>query len=435
MASYYVWSGATGAGTGANWANAYTSLITANSGKVAGDVFFLAHDHAETAASSASIVFLGTADNLTKVICVDRAGSVPPVSADRRATAQYSATGSFTMIFLGSVHFDGLILNGGTGVNATIGFGGGAGDTFRLDNCAINLRGNGAGVANLNFGTTANGYLVELNNTTISYAMAANYTYVYGHLRWNNTPNAISGVVPNRLFMQPASRGSHVEVNGVDLSFIDTTIVEDVAGAQAGTYKFNDCKLHGSVLRSPASLSSSSVELLYTRCSSGVGNSNLYKANRFGTLDIETTVIRTGGASDNTTPVAWKVVSSAVNNYSLPFTCPPISIWNDTVGSAVTATIECTGSSPTATDAQVWLELEYLGDSASMRGFFVNDGATDLLATPVTQTVSGAAWGGGTNPFKLAVTFTPQQRGWIYARVKVGKPSSTVYIDPMVTLS
>jgi hypothetical protein len=39
MASYYVWSGATGTGTGASWANAYTTLTLAFSGKLAGDIF------------------------------------------------------------------------------------------------------------------------------------------------------------------------------------------------------------------------------------------------------------------------------------------------------------------------------------------------------------------------------------------------------------
>ena len=44
MASYYVWSGAAGTGTGASWANAYTTLSLAFSCKSAGDVFYVATD-------------------------------------------------------------------------------------------------------------------------------------------------------------------------------------------------------------------------------------------------------------------------------------------------------------------------------------------------------------------------------------------------------
>jgi hypothetical protein len=35
----------------------------------------------------------------------------------------------------------------------------------------------------------------------------------------------------------------------------------------------------------------------------------------------------------------------------------------------------------------------------------------------------------------LNVSFTPQQKGFIYARVKCAKASSTFYIDPLVTLT
>ena len=81
MAAYYVWSGATGAGTGANWANAFTTLTTAFVTEVAGDTLYVAHDHAETTSSNLNLVSSGTVSNPTKVICVNRAGSVPPVSA------------------------------------------------------------------------------------------------------------------------------------------------------------------------------------------------------------------------------------------------------------------------------------------------------------------------------------------------------------------
>jgi hypothetical protein len=39
------------------------------------------------------------------------------------------------------------------------------------------------------------------------------------------------------------------------------------------------------------------------------------------------------------------------------------------------------------------------------------------------------------NAQKLAVTFTPQQAGYIHCRVMVAKASATYYVDPMATLS
>ena len=84
---------------------------------------------------------------------------------------------------------------------------------------------------------------------------------------------------------------------------------------------------------------------------------------------------------------------------------------------------------------EIWVDLEYLGDASSPQGSFVNDGKADLLTAAANQTSSSATWGGSTTKFKLDVTFTAQQKGWVYARVKVAKASSTFYIDPLVTLT
>src|SRR5580765_5589876 len=108
MAIYYVWSGATGTGTGATWANAFTNLTAAFVTEAAGDTLYVAHDHAETSASAVTLTSSGTATNWTRVVCVNRAGTVPPVSADRRATATASTTGGTAAIaFNGFTHYDG----------------------------------------------------------------------------------------------------------------------------------------------------------------------------------------------------------------------------------------------------------------------------------------------------------------------------------------
>src|SRR5690349_22531992 len=95
MANVYVYSGAGGAGTGADWANAYTTLGAATAAKAAGDVFWIADDHAETAAAAKTITFPGTAGNPNFAYCALRTGgSVPPVSADLRTTGTITTTGN-----------------------------------------------------------------------------------------------------------------------------------------------------------------------------------------------------------------------------------------------------------------------------------------------------------------------------------------------------
>ena len=94
------------------------------------------------------------------------------------------------------------------------------------------------------------------------------------------------------------------------------------------------------------------------------------------------------------TPYSWKIVTTANTSFAMPFECPPVAIWNDTVGLAKTATVEGIGTA-VPNDDEMWVEVEYLGDASSPQASFVNDGKANLLATAAAQTASSATWGGG----------------------------------------
>jgi hypothetical protein len=439
MASYYVWSGATGSANGTTWANAYTTLVVAFTGKLAADVFYVAHDHAETTAATINLTTAGTIASLTKVICVNRSGSVPPVSADRRATATVttsSNTGSIN--FAGYTHYDGIIFFSG-GPSGVCGFGlPSATASIRFDNCSLRLvtTGTTSKVWLSNTGGVVATY-VEFNNTTVSFAAIQQCIEVGGLFKWRNTPSAVLGTVPTRLFALLTTRGGEVECIGVDMSALGSgkTIVDAGVGGSNHKLRFIDCKLNASVTKSSAPVSQGASELDFIRVGSAGVNYSVYRHRTGGSLTEELTIVRSGGATDGTTPLSWRIDTTANSNYSLPFECPVIAIWNDTTGSAKTATIEGIASA-LPTDQEIWVELEYLSDASSPIGGFVNDGTPDLLTTPANQTSSSATWGGAlTGKFKLGVTFTAQQKGWLYCRVKCAKPSSAFYIDPLITLT
>jgi len=440
MAVYYVWSGATGTGTGASWANAFTTLTAAFSGHAPGDTYYVAHDHSEATAINVTLTSIGTVSNPTKVVCVDRAGSVPPVSADRRSTAQIATTSNSQLSFAGYAHYDGIIFVAGNSTGAAnIITNGTNGAWQRYDNCSFRLGSTGAGSIQVGAGGLILGSYTEFNNTTVSFSAISQTITVAGALRWRNTASALIGAqVPTVLFTPISGRGGYVECIGVDLSAAGSgkTLAGALQAAQASTFGFIDCKLNASVTKSAVPLSHGSPEVDFIRCGSSGINYPVFRHRMSGTLNEELTVIRTGGASDGTTGIAWKIDTTANCNYSMPFECPPIAIWNAVDGSAVTATVEgIWGGGAVPNDDDVWLDVEYLGDNSSPQGSFVNDGKADLLTTAAGQTSSSAAWGGSTTKFKLAATFTPQQPGWIYGRVKCAKASSTFYIDPLVTLT
>jgi hypothetical protein len=241
------------------------------------------------------------------------------------------------------------------------------------------------------------------------------------------------------LFRTTNQKGGLLECIGVDFSAAGSgkTLVSNGTNSQGYVWRFIDCKLNASVTKDSASATGHGGDIIdFIRSGAAGVNNTVHRSVYVGTLDEETTIVRTGGATDGTTPIAWKVITASNSNYLLPFECPPIAIWNDTVGSAKTATVECIwGGGAVPNDDDIWIDVEYLGDASSPQGSFVNDGKADLLTTAAAQTSSSATWGGSTTKFKLNVTFTPQQKGWIYARVKCAKASTTFYVDPLVTLT
>ncbi|WP_143748809.1 hypothetical protein [Mesorhizobium sophorae] len=435
MTAYYVRSGAGGAGTGADWTNAYTTLAAAFSGKSVGDVFYISDDHAESTAGAVTLSPPGTIANLTQVICVNHSGSVPPVAADLRATATVTVTGANNLTFAGGtgVYYKGIIFSGASSITMpnTANFVG------IFEDCSLRMTGAGAtkvGIAASGLDTV----LVEWINTTLSCAATTQGIKNAGAtFRWRNTPSALLGTIPTTLIEWNTGRGGDTVLKGVDLSAAGSgkTIVSNTASC-ASRAQIIDCKLNASVTKSAVPTAPGSVDVDFYRSGSSGVNYNYHRERYAGTLDEELTIVRTGGASDGTTPLAWKIVTSANTTWLTPFECQPIAIWNDVTGSSVTATVQCIwGGGAVPNNDEIWGDVEYLGDASSPLASFVNDSKATALTTAAGQTAGSGTWGGSTTKFELAVTFTPQQKGWIFFTVKAAKASSTFYIDPKVTLT
>jgi hypothetical protein len=181
------------------------------------------------------------------------------------------------------------------------------------------------------------------------------------------------------------------------------------------------------------------------RCDSGA---TAYKSARYqyeGTETTETSITRVGGASDPTGQAqSRKIVTTANSQWLRPFKAEPYAIWNPTAGANVTVTVCGTinaGALPNNDD--IWLEVEYLGSSASPLGTIVTTTKANVLAANAAVASDGSTWNGGGSgagwsPFKLVATLSspqPGMAGYLHARVRAAKPSSTYYIDPQITLS
>lgn len=438
MANWYVYSAAAGAGTGADWTNAYTTLAAACTAKAAGDTFFVAHDHAETQGSAITITSPGTEVTPCRIYCVNRAGSVPPVAADLRTTATITTTGSFGITLAGSVwECNGIIFNCSTGsgsINLVVG--NTAGRTWRLVNCALKLLSTSV-AAQMKFGVAGAGAVI-LENTTIQFGSTSQILSVSTRFIWRNTPSAFSGATfPGTLF-SPSVGGASFFLEGVDLSAMasgKTLFNMSTAFPSNGILK--DCKLGASVtIAAFAGQGAGGADIAAVRCDSGDTNYRTERYNYMGSQLVETTIVRTGGASDGTTPISIKIVTSAQSKKDWPYECLPISIWNETVGSPITLSIQgIWGGGAVPNNDDIWIDVEYLGTS----GFPIASKATSGKATGLDAgsaiPAGSGTWGGSTTNFKMSATFTPQEKGPITIYVKAAAVSSTFYIDPKPELS
>lgn len=440
MANLYVRSSdGNNSDNGTTWALAKATIAGAAAIDAAGDTIYISQAHSETTASGFSVALAGSLASPTRVICGND-GAEPPTSVD--TTAQIASTGASSITFTGTCFYVyGLKISCGSGSNAAT-----------LNCCNTSAHNvlwessqflvDGANVAS--FLSAGLGGVTRWRNCDVRFSNASQTISGTSRLVWEGGSLLAGGTSPTTLM---ALGVSGALLSGVDLSAGGSSMNIFTASGAGGSFVVRDSKL-------PASWSGSLVtgalgqgerhELF--NCDSGDTNYRLWVEDYTGTIKQETTIVLTGGASDGTTSLSWRMVTSA--NAKVPhllLVSPEIMVWNDTVGSSVTATVEIVhdsqgaGSGSKFQDDEIWLEVMYLGTSGYPLGSWASDRAATVIATAANQADSTATWTttGLSSPVKqkLEVTFTPQEKGYVVGRVVVAKASKTVYVDPAMTVA
>ena len=448
MAEYYVYSGATGAADGSSWADAFTTLGAAFSGKAAGDVFYVADDHAESQASYLVLASPGTEASPCEILCVLRSGgSVPPVAADLRTTATITTTGNNGIAIAGCSYFYGIQFIVGSGsiqsLDFQLTFSNSVVINYYLDSCVIKFLATGSGshvsaVAN-NLNNRASS--VIFNNTNLSFANVGQQLRFGGALFiWKNTTTPFTDTIPTTAIAlnNSATKASRIFMSGLDFnSHGSGKTLFNISGATGHDIILENCKLNAAgAITTGTQAGFGAQEFRLINCDSGDTNYRYEKTDGGGTVTSETTIVRTGGATDGTTPISRKMVSVSRTKFYAPLTFD-IMFWNETTGSALTLGIETVSDNVTFTDKELWLEVQALTTSGFPLSTFTNDRAATILTTGTSQPTSSETWTttGLTTPVKqkIEATVTPQEKGWIRCTVNLAKPSSTVYICPKVT--
>jgi hypothetical protein len=347
----------------------------------------------------------------------------------------------------------GLTIVAGSGSNpsAIISMGGSSAFYQQYESCKFQLGGTGVSTGVIRaLASGGNGAVTIWRNCEVKFALAGQgINAVNGFWHWNGGGITSGGTSPTNLItsisLGAAAGGVRILIENCDFSNGSSTM--NLIGAQvpfAATVTFRNCKLPGSwtgaVCTAFASSAQGRVEVFNCTSTAASNNYTLKIIDGNGNIDTETTLVKTGGASDGTTQISWKLVTPATVSYPCAalFT-PEILFWNEQTGVAKTVTVDILrDSASNLTNAEVWLEVNY-PNSASLPTSALITGRVDVLTAASDNSASGSSWTttGMLNPNKqqISVTFTPLAKGFFTIRVVLAKPSSTVYVDPKATIT
>lgn len=445
MANIYVRStDGNDADNGSTWALAKATLSGALAIAVAGDTVYVSQVHAETQATAMTLTSVGTSANPVRILCASDAAEPPTALA---TTATVTTTGASSLTINGGLYCYGITFSAASGAGtAHLEIANASGVMQLYESCSLRIASTDAG-SYIRFGATPAGTVTtRLLNSTFRFGHAFQRVYAAGNLHIVGGSTAAGGSSNDHFIDYFSGKALTALVENYDFTnnAAALKVTEGDANATASQrVVFRNCKLpaswSGSLVNAAPATPAGTYEMY--NCASGDTNYALWMESYYGSVRHETTIVRTGGASDGTTPLSWKMATTANANYPVGvLKSGELGDWIESVGSSKTVTVEIIHDSVTAlNDDEVWVEVNYLGTSGFPLGINVSDAKANVLAAAAAQTTSSETWTttGLTNPNKqkLAVTFTPQEKGYYIARVCLAKPSKTVYVCPKATVT
>jgi len=451
MADLFVDAGR--AGTAApyeTWAKAAATLAIAAGADAAGDTIYISSTQTDVTGANVTYAFAGTLASPTKLLSVDETGD--PASPQVLAAGAAITTGAgagFDISITGSLYCHGITWKLDTTSGTSLMTLSGSTDYQVYENCEFwNTQNNANGEIVL--GPVSGGQIssVVWKNVGIRFASTGgNIVLNQCNFRWVGGSLLAAGASVTTL-LEVAGEGGAVLLEGLDLSdgaagmYVFSTTTMGV-----GTFTIRNCKMPASWSGSPG-VAPTSFNTRYEmyNCDDGDTNYVLWIVDYAGTVVEETTIKRTSGANDGTTAMSWEMTTSANAEFPLiTLKSPEIVKWNESTGASMTATVEiCHDGASAFTDAEIWLEVQYLGTSGNPLSLFTSD-RVGLLTAATAQASSSEAWDGDTgtgpngsstwNTRKLVCTFTPQEKGFVHAVVHMAVASKTCFVDPVLTLA
>ncbi len=364
--------------------------------------------HAETSASG-TVITLEELANPVTIVSVDFAGTAdpnPPVEADVSPGAKLTTTGNSSITINNSGYIRGFTFDMAVGavsgapilsINPKIG------NQQYYEDCKFQI------------GPRSNSFLrMFISDGTSQTVTWKSCMVKFGHadqdivldqgafFLWEGGGEETGSTDVDKLFALGSESSAHLSLIGVDLSGMKSTFDLLTGGAANNStyFFFRNCKM-------PSSWTGSLFDTAPTRpgarglmvnCDDGDTNYRLWLEDWLGVVRDETTVYRSGGASDGTTSISHKYTTTAAASFLTPFRGHAIeSEANfDDIGSGLTATLHYMHDGANALKTkEIWGRVEYLGTSGFPLSLFADDAPVNVLSADANQSTSTADWDDG----------------------------------------
>jgi hypothetical protein len=431
MATKYLDSTATGTGSGNDWDNAYTSIVTAASDMAIGDNLRISHTTATETLSVQTITFPG--DN--QVVSVDKntGNRTKMTNKFRRELSITIQTASDQVLWLSGIR----VAIEDVSTSHTMQIGTTRNKIILHDVDLILATSNVNSRVRLGPNVNAARAIVEAHKLNLFFgAVSQGLVPLANHVDINEMKLLDGSVTPTNLLKEFGNTSGSIRIRNSDLGdmYSDSFCLNPFSAMMF----LANCKISGA-----STLASYTVQQVVCGdiygydCAVGDSHVNMLYVSPLGAMQVDTGKY----ADDNIgeANLSWKITTTALASQGNPLVCPLISRRHRTTGSVTPwFAIAREDSASAFTNGEVWADFSAKETDASVIMTVKSDKAVDL-ATPANQTTDGdTSWTGlgGTN-WKGKVgeqAFTVAEHGFIQGQLYVGLANAELRLDPQVRI-
>lgn len=449
MADKFLYHGGSNTAPYETPATAATTLagLLAGTTVAAGEKIWVKSDHLEQTGAAVTLTSEGaTASAPLQLFCTDEWTSTPATLATG-AIISTSGTSSYSLTLSGFWNMYGITLSANyltSGQGAII-----LGDTngphrIILNSCTLlasAVQSSSSISTNAALASGTDTMLLEFIDVKLFFRHASQGLRIasMSKVLIDNLSLDSGSTVPSALIYVAAQSVSLVELSNSDFSsYAISNIV--TPGANGCIIKINNCKFPSGATVLSGDFTQPGGGVLIINCDSGDTYTRHELHGYEGVWSVAPTIYATTTPADMSAGTgdsySIKMAASANVSKHLPLYSQWMQVWND--GTSYTPSIEVLVGADGATALTVnemWLEVDYNSGTDSPLGTRVTTQPGLLDASTTAVAAGTTAWTGDgyttERTHKLSTAaITPDKPGWIYMRVALAKPSTTIYVNP-----